>query len=204
MKIRLALAVLSLASLAVAQGPPPINPPFFDNPGSQTNTSASSMAVMGFLTMNGVPMTSPVPVVGPAQVSVTAPFVTTNLPGASVEMNLDVTVRGAPQSPFTLAVSVLPGPLACCSFGPWLPGTIDFPPLGLYHLDLSPLPVIDSLGLLGPPFPSFVTDSNGEFSAFGVLPLNTTDHFAVQAVVTDLTAPLGFSLTAALAIPKYQ
>ncbi len=202
--MRLGIAVLLFASASSAQGTLPTQVIFVGNPGSQVNTIQAGLELTAFWQIAGVPQGPPVLVTPTWFPGVTAIWQIGQLPSVNVELVVTGNVRGTVSLPFTLAAAVVPGTFPCCTLQGWLPSSIQAQGIGLYHLGAAPLSVLDGLGLFGAPSGLAVTNPNGLFPVNANVPINSPDHVAVQAIVTDVTSPTGLTLTAAISVAKYQ
>ncbi len=189
-------------------------------PGGQLNSSGASLAA-DVVYSNG-PINYSGNLISPTGASTTFHAITaTGMPILLPwNVNLTVTLGGAPNAPFALAVSVLRTSIACgssttipCASIPYAPNTLSTP-FGTYHLTDAanpPILLFDGLGIGLNPAPASVLDSQGNFGVIGGYQLggvptvpNSPGHVAIQALVMDPTSPAGVRLSAALVFAHWE
>ncbi len=213
--MKIVVSVLVLASICSAQG---LQSSLI--PGGQPNLPGASLAA-DVVYSNG-PINYSGNLISPTGASTTFHAVTaTGMPILLPwNVNLTVTLGGAPNAPFALAVSVIRTPFACgspttiqCASIPYAPNTLATP-FGTYHLtDAANPPVLlfDGLGIGLNPAPASTLDSQGNLGVVGGYQLggvpivqNSPGHVAMQALMMDPTSPAGVRLSAALVVAHWE
>ena len=182
-------------------------------PGSQQNTSTTVLDVSGTIAEPGA-STPQLNVMGPGSPSTTLAWVDIgSIPSPPATFSMDLGILGAGAQPFVLAVSVTPGVISCggivgapCATGPFLPSSVATP-FGQVHLDVTAVPVIDSIGAFGAPFGPPLPAGGLAVSFSFPLADNAVwgrGHVVLQALVVDPTTPAGLGLTAAFSLADWE
>jgi hypothetical protein len=186
------------------------------SPGSQANGPTVSLQLTGVVQVQGSLPSPTLALLGPASLSTTLAYTSQGsvpLPGPGY-VQLAGAVYGLPTAPLLVAVSVQPGSQFCGGFANWpcMTGPRLFSsmpsPSGMYHLDLTPVVLLDGFGLGMGGLPAFL-------DLAGTLPLSATipsgvsigggveQSFAVQGLSLDPGSPTGFSFTACLTVDQW-
>ena len=170
---------------------------------SQFNTPGASLHLNGWVTRQGVLVNMPGPLIAEGEHSVTVVWTIPDPAGPANILEFSGGIEAFPESPVLLLMSSTPGTFDPGAWGPWLPGSLDVPQVGMYHLGPHPIAVIDGFGTFRPFEPQSITDASGSMPLTGGVNLDIPRHLTVQAVVVDPTTLLGLRLTGALAITKH-